>query len=119
MFKSFLTETLPSTSATLYPLGLSLLSPQEFRHWWKSSRLLVRLGGLYVYSFDPTIAPNILLLDPEKRKTIKKLFKFAKKLGQGGQLRVFVKTVKPFTRSMRLLVGGWRWFEAAPCRRIE
>ena len=32
---------------------------------------------------------------------------------------MFVKTVKPFTRSMRLLVGGWRWFEAAPCRRIE
>jgi len=92
---------------------------QEFRHWWKSSRLLVRIGGLYVYSFDPNIAPNILLLDPEKRKTIKKLFKFAKTLGQGGQLRIFVMTVKPFTRSMRILVGAWRWFEAAPCRRGE
>ena len=80
---------------------------------------MVRLGGLYVYSFDPLVAPKILLLDPEKRKTIKKLFKFAKKLGQGGQLRIFVKTVKPFTRSMRLLVGAWRWFEAAPCRRDE
>jgi hypothetical protein len=96
-----------------------LSNKQEFRHWWKSSRLLVRLGGLYVYSFDPTVAPTILLLDPEKRKTIKKLFKFAKNLGQGGQLRIFVMTVKPFTRSMRILVGAWRWFEAAPCRRDE
>lgn len=65
------------------------------------------------------VAPKILLLDPEKRKTIKKLFKFAKKLGQGGELRIFLKTVKPFTRGMRLLVGAWRWFEAAPCRRDE
>jgi len=91
----------------------------EFRHWWKSSRLLVRLGGLYVYSFDPIAAPKVLLLNPEKRKSIKKIFKFAKKLGQGGQLRVFIQTCKPITRSLRIIVGGWRWFEAAPCRRIE
>mmetsp|Transcript_1008 Transcript_1008/g.2335 ORF Transcript_1008/g.2335 Transcript_1008/m.2335 type:complete len:672 (-) Transcript_1008:914-2929(-) len=91
----------------------------EFRHWWKSSRLLVRLGGLYVYSFDPMVAPIILILDPEKHKTIKKLCKFAKTLGQGGPMRDFVKTVKPFTRSMRIVVGGWRWVEAAPCRRGE
>lgn len=93
---------------------------QEFRHWWKSSRLLVRLGGLYVYSFDSTAAPAVLLLDPEKRKSIKKLVKFAKMLGQGGdQMRIFLKTVKPFTRTMRIIVGGWRWVEAAPCRRGE
>ncbi|KAL3795879.1 hypothetical protein HJC23_002150 [Cyclotella cryptica] len=92
----------------------------EFRHWWKSSRLLVRLGGLYVYSFDSTAAPAVLLLDPEKHKTIKKLVKFAKMLGQGGdEMRIFLKTVKPFTRTMRILVGGWRWVEAAPCRRGE
>ena len=92
---------------------------QEFRHWWKSSRLLVRLAGLYVYSYDPVIAPSILVLNPNKRKTIKKLVKFSKHLGQGGPVREFIKTVKPFTRSMRILVGSWRWFEAAPCRRGE
>lgn len=91
----------------------------EFRHWWKSSRLLVRLGGLYVYHFDPVDAPRILLLDPTKQKSIKKYFKFAKRLGQGGEMRIFVKTVKPFTRTLRIFVGGWRWFEAAPCRRGE
>mmetsp|Transcript_39430 Transcript_39430/g.94839 ORF Transcript_39430/g.94839 Transcript_39430/m.94839 type:complete len:983 (+) Transcript_39430:38-2986(+) len=91
----------------------------EFRHWWKNSRLLVRLAGLYVYSYDPAVAPAILVLDPTKRKTMKKLLKFGKRLGQGGPVRDFIKMVKPFTRSMRLLVGGWRWFEAAPCRRGE
>ena len=93
---------------------------QEFRHWWKSSRLLVRLGGLYVYSFDSVSAPKVILLDPERYKSIKKLVKFAKRLGQGGnEMRLFLKTVKPFTRSMRITVGAWRWVEAAPCRRGE
>ncbi|KAL7543313.1 hypothetical protein ACHAXR_012622 [Thalassiosira sp. AJA248-18] len=91
----------------------------EFRHWWKSSRLLVRLAGLYCLSYDPAVAPSILVLDPAKRKTMKKLLKFSKHLGQGGPVREFIKTVKPFTRGMRILVGGWRWFEAAPCRRGE
>ena len=59
------------------------------------------------------------MLSPFKHKTIKKLTKFSKRLGQGGPVRDFIKTVKPFTRSMRMLVGGWRWFEAAPCRRGE
>ena len=34
-------------------------------------------------------------------------------------MRVFLKTVKPFTRGMRITVGVWRWIEAAPCRRGE
>lgn len=65
-------------------------------------------------------APKVLLLDPERFKSIKKLVKFAKMLGQGGdEMRIFLKTVKPFTRTMRIAVGGWRWVEAAPCRRGE
>ena len=73
---------------------------------------------MYVLAIDPSVV-SVLLLDPTKRKSMKKLFKFAKKLGQGGSLRTFVKTVKPFTRGLRVLVGGWRWYEAAPCRRDE
>ena len=63
-------------------IGNTHFYTKEFRHWWKSSRLLVRLAGLYVYSYDPVKAPAILILDPQKRKTIKKLTKFAKQLGQ-------------------------------------
>jgi hypothetical protein len=65
------------------------------------------------------MAPTILLLDPEKNKSMKKLLKFSKHLGQGGPVSDFLNTVKPFTRSMRMLVGTWRWFEASPCRREE
>jgi hypothetical protein len=50
---------------------------------------------------------------------MKQLLKFSKRLGQGGPVREFLDTVKPFTRSMRILVGTWRWFEASPCRREE
>lgn len=63
-------------------MAILIFHSKEFRHWWKSSRLLVRLAGLYVYSYDPVKAPAILILDPEKHKTIKKLTKFAKQLGQ-------------------------------------
>jgi hypothetical protein len=79
----------------------------------------VRLAGLYVYSIDPTVVPGILLLDPERQKTVIKLLKFSKRLGQGGPVRAFVESVKPFTRGMRMLVGSWRWCEASPCRRGE
>ena len=34
-------------------------------------------------------------------------------------MKLFLNTVQPFTRSVRLLTGTWRWIEASPSRRIE
>ncbi len=34
-------------------------------------------------------------------------------------MKLFLTTVQPFTRSVRLLTGTWRWVEASPSRRIE
>jgi len=80
----------------------------------------VRLSGLYVYSYaPPSMVQSILVLDPTKYKTMKKLLKYSKRLGQGGPVRDFLNAVQPFTRGMRILVGSWRWFEASPCRRWE
>jgi len=89
----------------------------EFRHWWKSSRLLVRLGGLETLAREQW--HEMELLEPKKRKAMKHAFKYAKRMGQGGPMRGFLNGVQPFTRGVRLLVAAWRWFESAPCRRLE
>ncbi|CAB9529687.1 unknown protein (Partial), partial [Seminavis robusta] len=61
-----------------------------------------------------------ITVDPLKMaKNTKKAVKIVKKLGQGGPMRFFLKYVKPFTRTLRLFVAGWRWAEASQCRRGE
>lgn len=89
----------------------------EFRHWWKSSRLLVRLGGLETYAVLNWI--DMTLLSATSRKAMKHAFKYAKRMGQAGVMRHFLKVCHPFTRSVRILVAAWRWVESAPCRRLE
>ena len=116
----------------------------EFRHWWKSSRLLVRLAGLFTLALTGLFLQRMLSVTPyyalphlnkkwshKQKKHVLKLFykqmrkntrqavKVVKKLGQGGPMRFFLQYVHPFTRSLRLLVGIWRWTEAAQCRRGE
>lgn len=103
----------------------------EFRHWWKSSRLLVRLAGLWTLAVTVEFLAKMQAIEPyihkkhahktvaANAKNVNKALKIVKKLGRGGELRWFLKTVKPFTRALRILVGIWRWIEAAQCRRLE
>lgn len=95
----------------------------EFRHWWKSSRLLVRLAGLYYttklnWSEAVTKQASLTGLDLARRKGPRWGLKLVKLLGHGGPMRGFLKTVQPFTRTVRIVVATWRWIEAAPCRRL-
>ena len=66
-----------------------------------------------------SIMNKILVLDPTRSKTTIKMGKYIKHLGQGGTVKLFLNTVQPFTRTVRLLTGSWRWFEASPTRRME
>lgn len=91
----------------------------EFRHWWKSSRLLVRLGGMWTYATEESNWERITTLNILKKKGPGKALKVIKRLGQGGEMRFFLDRVKHFTRFVRIVVGVWRWLEAAPCRRTE
>jgi hypothetical protein len=91
----------------------------EFRHWWKSSRLLVRLGGLDTQARDPIFWAKMVTLNPLRYKSLRKMTKIVKRLGQGGPMRFFLGRVHPFTRSLRILVAAWRWVESAQCRRLE
>ena len=88
----------------------------EFRHWWKSSRLLVRLGGLDTHAHDPIVWAKMVSINPLRFKSLKKMYKLVKRLGQGGPMRWFLQRCHPFTRSLRILVGAWRWVESAQVR---
>jgi len=91
----------------------------EFRHWWKSSRLLVRLGGMETYAADPIIWSQLTTVDIMRRKGFKQAFKLGKRMGQGGGMRAFLQICQPFTRTIRIVVATWRWIEAAKPRRLE
>ena len=52
-------------------------------------------------------------------KNTERALRLVKKLGRGGPMRWFLQTVQPFTRTLRIVVGSWRWIEAAQCRRLE
>ena len=67
----------------------------EFRHWWKTSRLLVRVSGGAMLCNDATkweeMASYIITLKRGKKLA----FKSMKRIGQGGPEKPFLKTVKP------------------------
>lgn len=91
----------------------------EFRHWWKSSRLLVRLAGLETFASNPTTWKQLTTVNILYRRGFKTAFKLGKRLGQGGVMRAFLKLAQPFTRTIRLVVAAWRWIEASKPRRAE
>lgn len=91
----------------------------QFRHWWKSSRLLVRLSGLIVYANMEENHAAFLSLNLLKKKGPKHAARFVRRMGQGGPMRPFLKGVQPLTRTIRIVCAVWRWVEATKARRTE
>jgi polyphosphate kinase 2 (PPK2 family) len=91
----------------------------QFRHWWKSSRLLVRLAGLAVFATTEENHEAFLTLNLLKNKGPKHAAKFVKRMGQGGLMRPFLKAAQPLTRAIRIVCACWRWVEATKARRAE
>jgi hypothetical protein len=81
--------------------------------------LLVRLAGLDTHARDPLVWGKMILLDPLHFKSLEKMVSIVKRLGQGGPMRFFLDRVQHFTRGLRIVVGAWRWIEAAQCFRLE
>ena len=52
-------------------------------------------------------------------KNAHRAYKIVKELGQGGPMKYFLNFIHPVTRSLRIIVGAWRWIESAQCRRGE
>jgi hypothetical protein len=79
----------------------------QFRHWWKTSRLLVRLSGGYENCYDPINWEAMGTYVVSKRKQGKRAFKSMKAIGRGGPSTDFLSTVKPVSgRIIRFSSGA-------------
>lgn len=87
-------------------------SINQFRHWWKTSRLLVRLSGAYGWCQDSITWTFMATIDVTRRKGAKAALKQVKKIGRGGPNRLFLKNVHPFTRTLRIFLACARAWEA-------
>lgn len=90
----------------------ALWSINQFRHWWKTSRLLVRLSGSYGWCHDIVMWTLMGTLDVTTKKGAKGALKQVKRIGRGGPNRIFLKNVHPFTRTLRIFIACARAWEA-------
>ena len=86
--------------------------------WWKTSRLLVRLSGGYEYCLSTLHWTAMGLYNVSKRKQSKHALKAMKTIGRGGVSKDFLKHVKPFTRSIRIVLAVARGWEARVDNRM-
>jgi len=90
----------------------------NFRHWWKTSRLLVRLSGAYVwYRYAKKVTTATINLTSHNQKILKKGLKnglkAVKSTGRGGSTAQFLSDAHPLTRSLRIFMAVGRAFEAS------
>eukprot|EP00980_Cylindrotheca_fusiformis_P028310 scaffold22591_cov125-Cylindrotheca_fusiformis.AAC.6 len=90
----------------------------QFRHWWKTSRLLVRLSGGYEYCLVPINWEAMGTYMVEKRRQGKRALRSMKAIGRGGPSSDFLSVVKPFTRTIRLFLAIARGYEARRDQRL-
>ncbi|GKY96811.1 hypothetical protein MPSEU_000640300 [Mayamaea pseudoterrestris] len=84
----------------------------QFRHWWKTSRLLVRLSGAYCWNMVAENWDLIAMLDVTRRKQLKQAIRSEKAIGRGGYAHVFLASVHPYTRTLRIVLAVCRAWEA-------
>jgi hypothetical protein len=70
----------------------------EFRHWWKTSRLLVRVSGGYEYCLSPVTWEQMGWYNVSKRRHGRKALKSMKWIGRGGVSKEFLNNVKEVRR---------------------
>ncbi len=90
----------------------TLWSINQFRHWWKTSRLLVRLSGSYGWCQNIITWSLMATFDVTEKKGAKGALKQMKRIGRGGGNRVFLMNVHPFTRTLRIFIACARAWEA-------
>lgn len=90
----------------------------QFRHWWKTSRLLVRVSGGYEYCQSTVNWVAMAAFKVTRRKQAKAAFRSMKAIGRGGPSKDFLNNVQPFTRSIRIVLAVARGWEARVDNRL-
>jgi len=90
----------------------SIYQLNQFRHWWKTSRLLVRVSGGYEYCINKGNWIAMGMYNVTKHKQAKMALKSVKGIGRGGPSADFLAVVQPFTRSIRIILAVARGWEA-------
>jgi hypothetical protein len=72
-----------------------IYSLNQFLHWWKTSRQLVRLSGGYEFCLDRTNWEVMAAYTVRKHKQAKRALKTMKAIGRGGPSRGFLQNVNP------------------------
>ncbi|KAI2512599.1 hypothetical protein MHU86_1818 [Fragilaria crotonensis] len=90
----------------------ALRNANHFRHWWKTSRLLVRLTGSYEFCHSALNWTTMAKLDVTMRKQGKMALRQVKAIGRGGPNRDFLQNMHIFTRTLRIVIATFRALEA-------
>lgn len=67
----------------------------QFRHWWKTSRLLVRLSGAFEFCYNPINWEAMASYNVVKKRQRKMAYHSMKAIGRGGPSSDFLNLVKP------------------------
>jgi hypothetical protein len=89
----------------------------EFRHAYKNTRLALKFGGLVILanaSWD-----KMASFSPLSHKSLGKMGKLMKRLGQGGPMRLLLVWLHPFTNTLRLSMLVLRTMESSHFYRME
>jgi hypothetical protein len=90
----------------------------QFRHWWKTSRLLVRLSGGYVLVSEARVWTQLTTQTVHKRRDLKQAARMVKSIGRGGVESNFLNPVMKFTRTIRIVLALARAWEARIDNRL-
>jgi hypothetical protein len=115
----------PSTNPTLPPeprgrrhRNFYVYQLNQFRHFWKVSRLLMRIAGGLVLALDPLVWRAMAIADLDIKGERKQAFRMYKRMGQGGPMALFLNGVQPFTRLIRIVLATARAWEAKVDNRL-
>jgi hypothetical protein len=89
----------------------------ECRHAYKNTRLALKFGGLVVIAnawWD-----KMASFSPLSHKSLGKMGKLMKRLGQGGPMRLLLVWLHPFTNTLRLSMLVLRTMESSHFYRME
>jgi hypothetical protein len=90
----------------------------QFRHWWKTSRLFIRMSGGVVYCEVRENWRAMGSWDVTAKRQLKAAAKQSKLIGQGGPMKGFLNQVQVFTRSIRIALACARAWEARVDNRL-